>query len=87
MQFDNETSIVFSERRLLRSQKGHLDLGPMSTEDRDEIWIIPGSNTPIIFRKASAVLYRLVGEAYVREITRGEALLKKFENWESIRIE
>jgi hypothetical protein len=86
MLFDNESSIVLSGRRLLRTEKRYLGLGPLSVKIGDEIFIIPGSNTPIILRKSSAESYCLVGEAYVHGTMQGEALSKNIGRSENIVI-
>ena len=61
-------------RRMFRIAKGYLGIGAKALQPEDEVWIIGGADTPMLFRKHANGLYRLVGEAYVHGVMYGEAV-------------
>ena len=81
-----QMSKVLRGRRVIRAEDGYLGLAPRSTQPGDEIWIFPGSFVPLVLRKVdlSRRQYRLVGEAYVHGIMRGEALSKDAQGWDEV---
>jgi hypothetical protein len=59
-------------RRLCRTRNGLIGLMPRSTREDDEIWFVPGSKVPLVFRKIHpAGLYKFCGEAYVHGFMEG----------------
>ena len=62
-------------RRMVRTQGGFLGLASHATEVGDHVLICKGSSVPLIVRKCEDVDegFRLVGDAYVHGIMRGEA--------------
>jgi len=59
------------QRRLFATHGHRLGIGPYPLEENDEIWLLAGSQVPLILRKHAAE-YLLVGEAYVDGAMMGE---------------
>jgi hypothetical protein len=65
-------------RRLFRSQQGYIGLSPESAMEGDEIWLLCGSDVPLILRPAEEPgAHVLVGSAYVHGIMYGELDLQQ----------
>ncbi|KAI0112024.1 heterokaryon incompatibility protein-domain-containing protein [Nemania sp. FL0031] len=61
--------------RLFRTESGYLGLGSESLRSGDEVWIVPGSPVPLIFRTVGGrSRYRLVGGTYLHGFMKGEAV-------------
>lgn len=83
-QFAIAHNATYGGRRLFATRKGYLGLGPASLEVGDTVWILPGAKVPFILRHAAGAAgnvaieemprYKLVGEAYVHGIMKGEAV-------------
>lgn len=78
--------LVYPRRRLFRTGKGYLGLGPESLRERDHVCILPGACVPFLFRKSTLGdnYYQLVGESYVHGIMKGEALQSGDSDFESV---
>jgi hypothetical protein len=61
-----------TERRMIRTEKNLLGLGPSIAEVGDEIWFLQGAAVPFLFRKMSNGNHELLGEAYVHGFMQGE---------------
>ena len=61
-------------RRLFVTEKGYIGLGAISVQTGDKVFVFPGGLVPFVLRTSIEGCYRLVGEAYVHGIMRGEAL-------------
>ncbi|KAJ0109503.1 heterokaryon incompatibility protein-domain-containing protein [Diaporthe amygdali] len=62
-----------TDRRLFQSTQGYLGIMPTAAQTGDEIFFVPGSTVPFVFRKTKqSGEYELVGEAYVHGIMYGE---------------
>ncbi|KAK2596492.1 hypothetical protein N8I77_013380 [Diaporthe amygdali] len=62
-----------TDRRLFQSTQGYLGIMPTAAQTGDEIFFVPGSTVPFVFRKTKqSGEYHLVGEAYVHGIMYGE---------------
>lgn len=72
--FESRMREVKTGRRLFRTEKGYLGMGTISVEPGDQVWVLKGADIPLILRPAKDGRYRLLGEAYVHGIMRGEAL-------------
>jgi hypothetical protein len=62
-------------RRLFRTPRDLLGLGPDYIGDREgqmQIWILKGSNVPIILTPDSHGWFSIVGEAYVHGVMDGK---------------
>ena len=70
------TSFVYiaALRRLFVTEKGYIGLGAQSVQKGDKVFVFPGGIVPFVLRTSIEGYYRLVGEAYVHGIMRGEAL-------------
>lgn len=70
------TSFVYIAglRRLFVTEKGYVGLGADSVQTGDKVFVFPGGLVPFVLRTSIEGSYRLVGEAYVHGIMRGEAL-------------
>ncbi|KAI1115902.1 heterokaryon incompatibility protein-domain-containing protein [Nemania sp. NC0429] len=61
--------------RLFRTGNGYLGLGSESLRDGDEVWVVPGSPVPLIYRTVGGGnRYRLVGGTYLHGFMNGEAV-------------
>ncbi|KAK4185047.1 hypothetical protein QBC35DRAFT_465906 [Podospora australis] len=60
--------------RMFRTADNYLGLGPVSTEEGDQIWILSGAPVPFVLRQVNEGRYRVIGEAYVHGIMHGEAV-------------
>ena len=65
---------LYKEKSLFSTSTGNIGSSSTATRTGDEIWVLAGSNFPIILRPLQNGHYELVGEAYVRGIMNGEAL-------------
>ena len=70
------TSFVYITglRRLFVTKKGYVGLGAKSVQIGDKVFVLPGGFVPFILRELTEGYYRLIGEAYVHGLMRGEAL-------------
>jgi hypothetical protein len=59
-------------RLLFSTENGKLGLGPVSMRCGDAVWIINGSNYPILLRQCSESIMEVVGPAYVHGIMHGQ---------------
>jgi len=74
-------------RRLFRSRQGYIGLSPKSAIEGDEIWLLPGSDVPLILRPAEQhSAYVLVGSAYVHGIMYGELNVQQLGDLVSLTI-
>ncbi|KAK0644234.1 heterokaryon incompatibility protein-domain-containing protein [Cercophora newfieldiana] len=61
-------------RRLFVTKGGYMGLGPREMQPGDEVFLVRGSRTPLVFRaKPGSVQRELVGDCYVCGIMQGEA--------------
>jgi hypothetical protein len=65
---------IFAWRRVFQTEYNHVGISARSLEVNDEVWILAGAPTPFILRPLSNGNYRLVVEAFVLGIMRGEGL-------------
>jgi hypothetical protein len=85
--FDNLVGGPSNERKLLRTDIGHIGLGPQSMQIGDTVWIMPGCSAPLILRLSdkfshsspnseplSESKYVLVGDAYIHGVMNGESV-------------
>ena len=85
--YRNMAKVICDSRRLFLTTGSYLGIGLMSAQQGDQIWILPGTNSPFILRPADNGQFRLVGEAYVHGIMQGEAAMNvslKFRDIELI---
>ena len=70
------TSFVYMTglRRLFVTKKGYIGLGAKSVQRGDKVFVFPGGLVPFVLRGPIEGYYRLIGEAYVHGIMRGEVL-------------
>lgn len=74
--FSTNTTASYN-RRLLRTKRGAIGLGPNTTRVGDCVTILEGGKVPIILREVSSLRWTLVGESYVHGIMQGEAFDSK----------
>lgn len=71
-------------RRMARTSQGYIGLVPATTKLGDCVWLLKGGNVPFILREDGKAK-RMIGEAYVHGIMRGEAFNEdKCENIEIV---
>jgi hypothetical protein len=68
----NATSKMLKGRRYMVSSDGFMALGPDEAQIGDWIFIIPGSEVPLLLRSLGDAGFILVGEIYVHGIMDGE---------------
>jgi hypothetical protein len=84
------------QRTLLRTDRGHIGLGPQSMQVGDTVWIMPGCSSPLVLRRSdkfsqpspnSEPLHEmkqmLIGDAYVHGVMNGEAVNDDTQ-WENL---
>jgi hypothetical protein len=84
------------KRTLLRTDKGHIGLGPQSMQIGDTVWIMPACSSLLVLRKSdefsqsssngkplNGIKHRLIGDAYVHGVMNGEAANDDTQ-WENI---
>lgn len=59
-------------RRMARTSKGYIGLVPATTQPGDCVYLLKGGHVPFILREKGGVV-RLIGEAYIHGIMKGEA--------------
>lgn len=68
------TNRIMRFRRLFLTDGNYIGLRAQSTQIGDQVWLVSGPSTPFILRPMQNSRYRLIGEAYVHGIIRGEAV-------------
>ena len=76
MQFRQKMTVA-THRRLFRTQKGYLGLGPMGLSRNDAVTLLRGGMVPLVLRARGADQWELVGDCYVHGMMRGEAFVKE----------
>jgi hypothetical protein len=71
-------------RRVVRTEGGFLGLASNATETGDVVMICKGSSVPLIMRRCGEDEFRLIGDAYVHGIMKGEAF--EIDNCRNISI-
>jgi len=61
------------QRRLAWTEKGYLGLVANRTEVGDAVWLCKGSSVPLVLRREGEKGWKVVGDAYVHGIMKGEA--------------
>jgi hypothetical protein len=65
---------IIQSRRLFLTDGNYLGIGAQSAQIGDQVWIVSGPSTPFVLRPMQNGRYKLIGEAYVHGIMRGEAV-------------
>jgi hypothetical protein len=61
------------QRRLAWTEKGYLGFVANKTEVGDGVWLCKGSSVPLVLRREGEKGWKVVGDAYVHGIMKGEA--------------
>jgi hypothetical protein len=72
--FRSRIGLKTKHRRMIRTAKGWLGMGPSSLRVGDRVFVVPGANIPLIMRRLDPGHYQVVGEAYIHGIMHGEAV-------------
>jgi hypothetical protein len=73
--FGDKLSHIHINRRVFRTSKDHLGLGPKRLLADDQIWLFSGAKIPYVLRPTEREgCFTLVGEAYVHGYSNGEML-------------
>jgi hypothetical protein len=75
---------VAQGRRMFRTKRNLLGIGPPSMDMKDEVWVIRGFNFPVILRRQEDGSRTVIGECYVHGIMHGEVLDKPNAKFEKI---
>lgn len=71
----SETTVGERDCRLITSDQGHLGMVPRQAIKGDVVAVLIGCSVPVVFRKSGGIHeYEVVGEAFMPEFMRGEAL-------------
>ncbi|KAF2127469.1 HET-domain-containing protein [Dothidotthia symphoricarpi CBS 119687] len=71
--FRSRIGLKTKHRRMMRTAKGWLGMGPSSLRVGDRVFVVPGANIPFIMRRLDPGHYEVIGEAYIHGIMHGEA--------------
>jgi hypothetical protein len=72
--FKNAMSPAVPFRRLYRTARGYLGLGPASVEVGDRVYLLRGAKVPFVLRDGGAGRFELMGETYVHGFMDGQML-------------
>ena len=72
--FETAVGVNTQQRRLFRTARYYLGMGPLSLQEGDSIWALSGAKVPLILRRLDPGHYQVVGEAYVYGVMHGEAV-------------
>jgi len=79
--FEDRMREVKAGRTMFRTKTNLLGMGPLSTQEGDEVWVLMGAKVPFVLRPVdngkAPKRYKLVGEAYVHGYMDGEILSEK----------
>ena len=70
--FLRRLTISTRNRKMIRTKGRYLGLAPAGAKEGDMIAVLKGGRVPLILRPCGS-MYRVVGDAYVRGIMKGEA--------------
>lgn len=72
----HEAAVLFTEaHKKLLSRYGYLGLGPLLMKEGDEIYVLPGSRSPLVLRPTSITYprtYQLVGDCFINGAMDGD---------------
>lgn len=54
---------------------GHMGLGPLLMKKGDEVYVLPGSHSPLILRHISSRTYQLLGDCYINGAMDGDSVV------------
>jgi hypothetical protein len=73
--FGGEMGMATLGRRLFKTERSHLGLGPYHIQEGDQVWVIFNARIPFILRPTGNVNeLTLVGDCYVQDFMHGEML-------------
>ena len=72
--FTGEIGNICKNRRLFRTTRGHLGIGPLHLRSNDNVCLIYGGHTAFILRGNGDGFYEFIGEAYVHGLMQGEMM-------------
>ena len=74
--------------RFFTTKMGYMGTGPLSLQDGDSVWLVPGSRTLFVLRDRPGVnRYEFVGDCYVHGVMQGQAAKDLKPNMEMIELE
>ncbi|KAJ8116605.1 hypothetical protein OPT61_g2010 [Boeremia exigua] len=71
--YENKVKLYAHNRRLFRTDRRWVGLGPACMRKGDRIAVMTGGRTPFVLRPAGNGQYYFMGECYTYDIARGEA--------------
>lgn len=75
-QFTVDFQLRSLPRSFLCTDRGFIGIGPKVARKGDQCWVLSGAKVPFILRpRASNSHYKILGEAYIHGIMRGEAMI------------
>ncbi|KAL9597517.1 MAG: hypothetical protein Q9219_005100 [cf. Caloplaca sp. 3 TL-2023] len=75
-------------KRPFRTVDSLLGMGPKSTSEGDEAWLLQGARVPLVLRhNPETGRYRLIGQSYVHGMMQGEGIKGRETQWVDVEIE
>lgn len=72
---DSETTVGDRDCRLITTDQGHLGMAPRQAMKGDVVAVLIGCSVSVVLRESGGIdEYEVVGEAFMPEFMRGEAL-------------
>lgn len=69
---------------MFRTANNRLGMGPISTKEGDEVWILDTAAVPFILRQRDDVSRQVIGECYVHGVMHGEVLEERDASFEAV---
>ncbi|KAL2073742.1 hypothetical protein VTL71DRAFT_11068 [Oculimacula yallundae] len=73
-------------RRLFRTKRGLLGLGPDSMKAGDQVWMVQGAMVPFVLRRRGTEFHRVVGESYLHGFMDGKMAKEMKDKVEIVRL-
>ncbi|OSS47397.1 hypothetical protein B5807_07385 [Epicoccum nigrum] len=86
--FKNNFNCHRTHRVLFLTREGRFGLGPGITYFQDEVWLPMGAKMPFVFRPTGNGTYKVIGQTFLYDAMRGEAVQGKSEaDFEAVTLE
>lgn len=86
VEMDSQITVTTLCRLLFRTSENKLGLGPKSTKEGDEVWLLAGTKVPYILRPVGDKFYEFVGEAFLHGIMDGEVFRERGSERQTITL-
>ncbi|KAI0383435.1 HET-domain-containing protein [Hypomontagnella monticulosa] len=65
-----------ADRRVFRTDKGYIGLGPALAEADDDVAVVKGAKVPLVLRSKESAQWSLQGDCFLKGVMQGEAYLE-----------